>query len=610
MLTKKLRWKAGWLPLDLARLLLLGVPLAVAYAVLMTWVPTVSRPTWMMISTAALAVTCLVLLWPTLRDTPKTLGTAYLAFFLTFVSLFTLVSDLDLLAGPRTPLAGFDAERPPNVLGLGGLGDWHYAVIPGVPAEGRIVVVTLPSFDGERREDVRRTLRFLIAKAREHGARGVAFDLFLEKASAYDLRLRREIEAAQKAGLPVVFGYRQVEKDGLLIRMPLAPELDAVVPAELRGHLQGYQEADGMVRLIPAVLPEVGEHPALSVVVAELLRGEGLDLPRNRLLRFLPPAGGVAVKEFDPQLDWNLLRDRFVFVGTSSDTDRVKTPFGEARGVVVHAWAAHSLATDTALVDVDPRLTLPLVFVFCFVLTARHARGLGRRRVLVAAVGLSALLVGVAVTLAGLAHLWLEVSYPLVALWLLTALLVSLRGVRRRLGSAVPRLFAPASDPVDVATAEGVARVFLSHNSRDKPVVREIDDALTERGLSTWFDEERFEPGHRWQNVLDEALLSCSAFVVLIGPHGMGPWQDLESDAAVIQHVKRGVRVIPVFLPGSDADFALEPILQQFQAVDMRDGLSDEVVDRLEWVITGRRPGSRSPHDEPDPSSPPAAAHP
>ena len=588
MPVRKPRWAAGWLHLDLARLLLLGVPLALAYAVLMTWVPAVSRPAWMMTSTAALAVTCLVLLWPTLRDTPKTLGTAYLAFFLSFVMLVTLVSDLDLLAGRRTPLVGFEESLPPNVLGLGGLGDWHYAVTPSAPAAGQIVVVTVPSFEGRRREEVRRELRFLIESARTHGARGMAFDIYLEEPSAYDPRLRRAVEVAEESDVPVVFGYRQVEADGLLIRRSLAPELDSVVPAERRGHLQGYREADGEVRLIPAVLPGVGEHPALSVVVAGLLHGEPLELPENRLLRFVPPGGGVTVKPFDPESDWSFLRDRFVFVGSAAETDRVSTPFGEAQGVEVHAWAAHNLATDSSLVEVDPRLTLPLVFVLCFVLTSRHARGLGRRRVLLAAVGLSALLVAVAVLLASLARLWLELSYPLLALWLLTGLLVSLRGLRRRLAGLSPGLFAPPQKPT--AATETSGRVFLSHNSRDKPVVREIDAALEERGIDTWFDEERFEPGDRWQNQLDEALLSCAAFVVLIGPHGKGPWQDLETDAAVIQHVQRGVRVIPAFLPGAPDDFGLVPILQQFQAVDLRDGLSDPTLDRLAWVATGRSP--------------------
>ena len=131
-----------------------------------------------------------------------------------------------------------------------------------------------------------------------------------------------------------------------------AGELDDVY----LGHLQGYQEADGRVRLIPVVLPKVGLRPALSVKVAELMlesAGQEPILPANRLLRFIKPSGGVDVKPFAPGLDWAILRDRFVFVGSSSESDRVATPFGQLQGVEIHAWAAHALATGSALVDVE-----------------------------------------------------------------------------------------------------------------------------------------------------------------------------------------------------------------------------------------------------------------
>jgi hypothetical protein len=36
--------------------------------------------------------------------------------------------------------------------------------------------------------------------------------------------------------------------------------------------------------------------------------------------------------------------------------------------------------------------------------------------------------------------------------------------------------------------------VFISHNNRDKPTVREICKALRERGLQPWLDEEELVP--------------------------------------------------------------------------------------------------------------------
>ena len=36
--------------------------------------------------------------------------------------------------------------------------------------------------------------------------------------------------------------------------------------------------------------------------------------------------------------------------------------------------------------------------------------------------------------------------------------------------------------------------VFLSHNSKDKPAVRELAEALRERGVIVWLDEDELRP--------------------------------------------------------------------------------------------------------------------
>ena len=41
--------------------------------------------------------------------------------------------------------------------------------------------------------------------------------------------------------------------------------------------------------------------------------------------------------------------------------------------------------------------------------------------------------------------------------------------------------------------------VFLSHNSRNKPEVRELYHALKAQGLKPWLDEEELRPGQPWQ---------------------------------------------------------------------------------------------------------------
>lgn len=48
--------------------------------------------------------------------------------------------------------------------------------------------------------------------------------------------------------------------------------------------------------------------------------------------------------------------------------------------------------------------------------------------------------------------------------------------------------------------------------------------------------------------------------------------------------------VIPVLLPGSSGTPQLPLFLRQLTWVDLRDGLDERRVDRLQWGITGVKP--------------------
>ncbi len=74
-------------------------------------------------------------------------------------------------------------------------------------------------------------------------------------------------------------------------------------------------------------------------------------------------------------------------------------------------------------------------------------------------------------------------------------------------------------------------------------------------------------------------------------------------DACLSEYVKRKLPVIPVLLPGASGTLKLPPFLQRFTWVDLRDGLTNEGLDKLEWGITGRKPGTAE-------TSPPPAGTP
>jgi TIR domain len=134
--------------------------------------------------------------------------------------------------------------------------------------------------------------------------------------------------------------------------------------------------------------------------------------------------------------------------------------------------------------------------------------------------------------------------------------------------------------------------VFLSHNSRDKAVVRQIWSALHERGLRAWLDEEDIIPGRDWQEQLENILKNIPAVAVLVGANGMGPWEVSEMRASLQRPENRKIAVIPVILPDAPEDLELSLFLSAYARVDMRGGLTPQSIDKLVHGITGKKPAS------------------
>ena len=587
----------GWVHLDLVRLLLLGIPALVLNWFLLGNTPSAAGSSWQLaVVLVPLFAVCLVL-WRVLRrDRAVTLGWGFLGFFFAYCLFFSIATGADLLSGKRTLLSGYEEEVPRSLLGFNRMGDWHYLVAGEAPPVDDLIIITLPSLEGRLRGEVRQQFAFLIRKAVEQGARGVAFDYFMEQTSPADGLLVRILDLAAGKGVPVLFGYRQKEEGGALVRQEIAESLAAAVPLNRQGHLAGYQEADGRVRMIPLELPGPERLPALSRQLAELMHGGPLELPENRLLQFVRPTSGVPVHEFAPDMDWGLLRNRFVLVGTASPSDQATTAYGELQGVVLHAFAANSLQSGEYVRRFDSRHSFPLVFSMCYVLTVLYAKGWeGGRLSLVTASLVGLTIVGAALAM-NLNLVWIDVSYPIAALVLFVAMLQvqqRLRASRVGAADASPQMEPPAIPADPEGSSAAPARefdVFLSHNSADKPVVEELAKKLQARGLNPWLDKWELVPGRPWQEGLEDIISNAHAAAVMVGGDGLGPWEIPEMRVCLSECVRRGLPVIPVLLPGAPKQPDLPLFLTQFTWVDLRGGLNIEGLDRLQWGITGEKP--------------------
>jgi len=123
--------------------------------------------------------------------------------------------------------------------------------------------------------------------------------------------------------------------------------------------------------------------------------------------------------------------------------------------------------------------------------------------------------------------------------------------------------------------------VFLSHNSQDKPAVRDLKQRLGAHNLTCWLDEDELRPGIPWQELLEEGIKSSGSTAVLVGKDGIGPWEDEEMRAALSLAVRDKRPVIPVLLPGASSKPDLPIFLGNRTWVDLRDGFTTDGLDKL-----------------------------
>src|ERR1700738_1182084 len=98
-------------------------------------------------------------------------------------------------------------------------------------------------------------------------------------------------------------------------------------------------------------------------------------------------------------------------------------------------------------------------------------------------------------------------------------------------------------------------RIFLSFNSKDTALAEAVHARLTtfEPDFQIFFSSVSLGAGF-WLPKLDEQIAEADAFLLLIGPEGIGPWQKVEYFSAFDRHVNDNrFRLVPVIVAGAAA---------------------------------------------------------
>jgi hypothetical protein len=112
--------------------------------------------------------------------------------------------------------------------------------------------------------------------------------------------------------------------------------------------------------------------------------------------------------------------------------------------------------------------------------------------------------------------------------------------------------------------------VFLSHNHRDKPRVRQLAQKLRKAGLSVWFDEWIVKPGDDIYLAVEDGLQTARTLVLCLSPAAVASdWVRVERSTVLFRDPSNaGRRFIPLLLEPCD----LPDTLRRYSHVDYRKG--------------------------------------
>jgi hypothetical protein len=120
----------------------------------------------------------------------------------------------------------------------------------------------------------------------------------------------------------------------------------------------------------------------------------------------------------------------------------------------------------------------------------------------------------------------------------------------------------------DMITRNKPHRIFLSHKSIDKPLVREFGDILRTLGFDPWIDEDDIKAGDKLHRRLLQGLKdSCAAIFFITENYVDDKYLATEIDHAITEATERGkdFRIITLVMrEGQDVLKYVPQLLQQF----------------------------------------------
>jgi hypothetical protein len=97
-----------------------------------------------------------------------------------------------------------------------------------------------------------------------------------------------------------------------------------------------------------------------------------------------------------------------------------------------------------------------------------------------------------------------------------------------------------------------------------------VVNELKKKNIRPWMDEEQIPPGTSYVEAVGKAISRMRSAVIFIGPNGLGPNQERETNALYLAKVERQCRTIVAILSNCIRKPAIPELLRDINHVDFR----------------------------------------
>lgn len=100
-------------------------------------------------------------------------------------------------------------------------------------------------------------------------------------------------------------------------------------------------------------------------------------------------------------------------------------------------------------------------------------------------------------------------------------------------------------------------RVFISYSYKDKPFVEWLVAALSQEGISVWYDQQEIQVGDSLQSKIEEGLRASTFIIVVLSKSSLeSKWIRFELNSALLYSAqKSGIKILPVLIEKVEIPF-------------------------------------------------------